>query len=73
MIRGYLIVRSRYLPKVLGALLMIGGAGFFLRSATYILAPAYSSGFLLLPMAVAGISITFWLLIRGIDTRKLPA
>jgi hypothetical protein len=34
MIRGYLMARSRYIPKVLGILLMIGGAGFFLRSAT---------------------------------------
>jgi hypothetical protein len=65
MLRGYLIMRSRYLPALLGVLLMIGGAGFFLRSATYLLVPPLSSPLLLLPMAVAGIPLTVWLLARG--------
>jgi hypothetical protein len=73
MLRGYLIMRSRYLPKVLGILFMIGGAGFFLRSATYLLAPAYSSALLLLPMALAGIPMMIWLLARGVDRRVLTA
>lgn len=71
MLRGYLIMRSQYLPRVLGILFMIGGAGFFLRSATYLLAPAYSSALLLMPMALAGILMTLWLLTRGVDTRVL--
>jgi hypothetical protein len=71
MIRGYLIMRSRYLPRILGILLMIGGAGFFLRSATYILAPSLSSPVLLLPMALAGIPLMLWLLFRGIDPQRV--
>jgi hypothetical protein len=71
MIRGYLIARSRYLPKVLGILLMIGGAGFFLRSVTYVLAPSLSSPFLLMPMALAGIPLTFWLLFRGVTVEAI--
>jgi hypothetical protein len=71
MIRGYLIARSRYLPRLIGILLLIGGAGFFLRSATFILAPSYSSGLLLIPMMLAGISLTAWLLFRGVDMRAL--
>src|SRR6185369_4300850 len=62
MIRGYLIARSTYLPKILGVLFMIGGACFFLRSATYIVAPTYSSPLLLIPMALAGIPMMGWLL-----------
>jgi hypothetical protein len=69
-IRGYLIMRSDYLPKVFGVLLMIGGAGFFLRTATFLLAPSYSSDLMLLPMAVAGIPFMLWLLIRGV--RRTP-
>jgi hypothetical protein len=65
MIRGYLIMRSRYFPRLFGALFILGGAGFFLRTATYILAPAYGSDVMLLPMAVAGIPFMLWLLIRG--------
>lgn len=65
-IRGYLIARSGYLPRVLGILLMLGGVGFFLRSTTYLLAPSLSSPLLLLPMAPAMISLMAWLLFRGI-------
>jgi hypothetical protein len=71
MIRGYLIARSGYLPKLLGILFIIGGACFFLRSATYLLAPKYSSLILLLPMAFAGIPTMLWLLVRGIDPARV--
>lgn len=66
-IRGYLIMRSGYLPRVFGVLFMIGGVGFFVRTWTFILAPAYSSELLLMPMALAGIPFTFWLLLRKLD------
>jgi uncharacterized protein DUF4386 len=71
MIRGYLIARSTYIPKLLGVLFIVGGAGFFLRSATYLLAPQYSSPVLLLPMALAGIPTMAWLLIRGIRPDRI--
>ena len=73
MIRGYLIARSTYLPKILGILFIIGGAGFFLRSATYLLAPKYSSPLLLIPMAFAGIPMMVWLLFRGVDPARIRA
>jgi len=71
MIRGYLMMRSGYLPRLLGILFIIGGAGFFLRSITYIVAPSYSSPLLLLPLAVAGIPLMLWLLFRGIDPQRV--
>lgn len=71
MIRGYLIVQSRYLPRVLGILLFIGGAGFFLRTATFLLAPSYSSMLFVLPMMLAMVSIMLWLLIKGIRPAPL--
>jgi len=64
-LRGYLIMRSGYLPRAIGILFMIAGAGFFLRSVTYLLAPSLSTQFLLVPMAFAGIPLMLWLLIRG--------
>lgn len=70
-IRGFLIMRSGYLPKLIGVLLMLGGAGFLLRSTTYILAPAYSTDLMLVPMALAGIPLTFWLLFRGANRAAL--
>ena len=66
LIRGWLIARSGYLPKWIGVLLMIGGIGFILRTTTYILAPSLSSPVLLMPMALGGIPLMLWLLIKGI-------
>src|SRR5687767_11075142 len=53
MIRGYLIVRSGYFPRVFGVLFVVAGFGFALRSFTYVLAPAYSSDVMLMPIALA--------------------
>jgi len=72
-LRGYLIFRSGYLPKVLGALLALGGLGFVTRNFALVLAPAYASDFLLLPMILAGVSLTVWLLVRGVDVPKWEA
>lgn len=69
-IRGYLIVRSGYLPKFLGALLLLGGFGFVTKSFTLVLASSYSSPFLLLPMIIAMLSLTLWLFVRGVDVPK---
>jgi hypothetical protein len=71
MLRGWLIMRSGYLPKILGILFMIGGAGFFLRTVTYVFAPAYSSSVFVLPMAAAGLPMMLWLLFRGVDQRVI--
>ena len=69
-LRGYLIFRSGYLPKFLGVLLMIAGAGFILKDFTTVLAPAYASDLLLLPMFVALISLTLWFFIKGVDVTR---
>jgi hypothetical protein len=66
MIRGYLIAKSGYFPKVFGVLFMIGGAGFVLRTWTLLLAPSYTTNLLLIPLALGGVPFMFWLLIRGV-------
>ena len=66
MLRGYLIARSGYLPKLIGILFMIGGAGFALRTTTLLLAPAWSSTLMLIPIALGGIPLMLWLLIKGV-------
>src|SRR3954463_9186498 len=55
MIRGWLMARSGYIPRWIGILMIAGGAGFFLRTATYLLAPSLSSPIMLIPMALGGI------------------
>jgi len=72
-IRGYLIFQSGYLPKFLGILMTIGGAGFLVRNFALILAPAYASGALLLLMFPGALMLTAWLIIRGVDVPKWEA
>ncbi len=67
---GYLIFQSGYFPKVLGVLLALGGLGFVIRSFALVLAPAYPSSGLLLPAVLAAVSLTLWLLVRGVDVPK---
>lgn len=73
LIRGILIYRSRYLPKFLGALMAIAGAGFIVKTYTAVLAPRYASDLLLLPMFLTLVAMTVWFLTKGIDAAKWEA
>lgn len=70
-LRGYLIYRSGYLPKALGILLALAGVGFITSNFVLVLSPAHASDVLLLPMFLAGVSLTVWLLLRGVNVQKM--
>jgi len=72
-VRGDLIYRSGYLPKTLGVLMALAGLGFITNNFVLVLSPAYASDLLLLPMFLAGVSMTVWLLVKGVDVRKWEA
>jgi len=67
MLRGYLFFRSGYLSRVLGGLLLLGGAGFIIKNLCAVLAPQYDSMLLVLPMLVAMLGMAVWLPLKGID------
>lgn len=69
-LRGYLIFQSGYLPKALGALLALAGFGFVTMNFVFVLAPAYATDFLNLPMIVAMLALALWLLLKGVDVNK---
>ena len=69
-LRGYLIFRSGYLPKFLGVLTTLGGLAFIARSFLLVLAPAYAPGYLVLLILPGALSLTVWLLVRGVDVGK---
>jgi len=72
-LRGYLIFRSGYIPKSLGVLLMLGGAAFVVRNVTILLAPSFSSSAFLIAMFPAGLALTAWMLVKGVDVAKWEA
>jgi Domain of unknown function (DUF4386) len=73
LVRAYLIWKSSYLPKFLGALMGIGGASFVLRNIAMILAPQYASDIFLMLMVPGGLALTVWLLVKGVDVPRWNA
>lgn len=69
-VRGVLMLRSQYLPRLLGIIVMIAGASFVIRNFLLVLTPHYASDLLLAPMSVAGLAITVWFLAKGVDRAK---
>lgn len=69
---GYLIVRSRFVPWLVGVLLALEGACYLLNSFTDFLAPAYASRVLpiLEVSAIGEISLCLWLLVMGVNVAK---
>lgn len=70
---GYLMLRSGYFPWALGALVALSGVAFVTRSFALVLAPAYASTVLYLPVPLAGLALTAWLLVKGIDVPRWEA
>jgi hypothetical protein len=73
---GYLIVRSGYLPRVLGILMQIAGACYLINSFALVLSPPLASRLfpaILLPPFVAESSLALWLLLKGVDVTKWTA
>jgi hypothetical protein len=68
MMVGYLMLRATFLPRILGVLGVIGGAGWL----SYLYPPLASRVFVPVALfALVGCAVTIgWLLIRGVDERK---
>jgi hypothetical protein len=65
---GLLVMRSGFIPKILGVLLIINGFAYVVASLTELLAPAYANlveRFALIP-ETGELWIMLWLLIKGV-------
>jgi hypothetical protein len=69
-LRGYLIFQSGYFLKFLGILMTIAGLAFIVSNFIQVLAPGYRSDWLLVLMFPGMLSLTVWLLVKGVDLRK---
>ena len=69
---GQLICRSKFIPKVFGILFIIEAVcGLVAVAAHFLLGNGTVATILLLPGTVAEFSMLFWLLIAGINEKKL--
>jgi hypothetical protein len=64
---GYLVFKSRYLPKVVGVLLMIASLCLLINSFGYFLAPGLVPEFILLPDLIAELVLCIWLIAKGVN------
>jgi hypothetical protein len=73
---GYLIYRSGFLPKVLGALMALAGVCYLINSFAHFLAPAFRALLdpaIYVPMFVAELSLALWLIVKGVNAPKWEA
>lgn len=70
---GYVILRSGFLPRIIGVLMMIAGACYYTNAMLAFVAPSLTSMLLLLPCLIGEGSLTLWLLIAGVDAAKWEA
>lgn len=76
LVTGYVVIKSDYMPRLIGALLMIAGIGYLIDSFAQFLLSDYSdyeSIFLIIvavPGVVAELSLTLWLLIKGVKLQQ---
>jgi hypothetical protein len=66
---GLLTYKSEFIPRILGILLVVGGVAYMIDSTIGILFPSYSSTVkypTLLLVAIGEISMSLWLLVKGV-------
>jgi len=69
---GYLIVRSTFLPRILGVLLVIAGVGYLINTFATFLAPdfaAHLSPWILIPGG-SELLLAAWLLVVGVNEQR---
>jgi Domain of unknown function (DUF4386) len=67
---GTLILRSRLIPRVLGALMILAGLCYVANTLALILSPALSDRLIpgiLLPIGLAELSLALWLTVKGVQ------
>lgn len=68
---GYLVLKSGFIPKVFGILILLAGVCYFFSNIANLLMPDYDEYkgtvdmVLSLPMAIGELGIALWLLLRG--------
>jgi hypothetical protein len=72
---GVLVMRSRFLPRILGVLLIVNCFAYVAGSLTWLLLPSYGNVVFraILPALLGELWIMLWLLIKGAKVQPLAA
>jgi len=73
LLAGYLIIRSVFLPRVVGVLLALGGMCYLIYSFADILAPGFAAHlipYIQLPSGIGELSFCLWLLVVGVNVQR---
>jgi len=73
LVRGYLIWRSGYFPRLLGLVLMVAGLSYLTNSVALLLAPSFAASIfpgVLVPAFVGELWVCLWLIVKGVDVQQ---
>ncbi len=74
---GLLIIKSRFIPRMLGILMIVGSIGFPINTFTKLLIPEfYPAIFTQMAMLVSGLGVVptlFWILVIGVKEQQLDS
>jgi hypothetical protein len=71
--QGYLMLKSGYFPNVLGWLLGIAGLCYLINSIALLLAPSLAAAIfpgILMPAFVGELSISVWMIFKGVNLKQ---
>ena len=71
---GYVIFKSKMVPKSLGILYIISGTGYLINSFTMLLSKGFANpifSYVAIPIFIGELSFCLWLLIKGIDNSEI--
>jgi hypothetical protein len=70
---GYLILRSTFLPRFLGVLLIVGGICYLTNSVAYFMPPHVLPElfpYIYIPSLIAEVALAVWLTVAGVNVEK---
>lgn len=70
LVRGYLMFKSGYVPKVYGFLMVLAGFSYLINSFALLLAPAFAAALfpaILLPALIGELSFCLWMIVKGVN------
>jgi hypothetical protein len=70
---GILVIKSKFIPRILGYLLIVGCFGYVISSIAFLLSPQFGRivfPIITIPSAISEVALIFWLLLKGVNEQK---